>query len=67
MAFGHNASINVPMAVSIKTAKKGIWTRANATANPKGYILNARYMRDGDFHTRTAYNTALSAAKKWAA
>ena len=52
---------------AINTAKAGIWYRAKATTNPKGYILNAKYMDGGNPGTSAYdYNMALSAAKKWA-
>lgn len=51
---------------NVSIAKRGIWTRANATANPKAYILNTGYMTQGNFDTTNAYNQALAKAKAWA-
>jgi len=52
---------------AIQVAKSGIWNRAKATANPKGYILNQKYMADAQPGTDAyCYNLALTAAKKWA-
>ena len=51
----------------IKIAKQGIWTRANATANPKAYIIKQQYMSNAvPGSAEYCYNMALSAAKKWA-
>lgn len=58
-------TVNTELEVNINIAKAGIWTRAKATANPKAYILNTKYMDAQTLETR-AYNQALAKAKRWA-
>ena len=53
--------------MDIQQAKQIIWNNAKATANPKGYILNAKYVANEKQDVNiSAWNLALSAAKKWA-
>ena len=55
------------MQVLTQQYKQQIWTNAKNQANPKAFIIKSKYLgNDFDFQTRTAYNVALSAAKKWA-
>jgi hypothetical protein len=46
-------------------ARKGIWFRAQRSANPKGTILQMQAM-NGKTTPIMAYNEALQAAKAWA-
>ena len=53
--------------MDIQQAKQIIWNNAKATANPKGYIINAKYVANEKQDVNiSAWNLALSAAKKWA-